>query len=144
LPDLGNVDFSVSVEADAAPLDQAGRPAHSYDVYVCISPTSSDYISVQNAGPVATSTPFNLLLGLYTNDYKYVAGCGDLVYGQALPAGKFVNWQQQYCCTLQDVAPDVTNLRRIGVFVDSKQVISESDETNNQAFTDPFELTTAR
>lgn len=141
-PDLANVTFSLSYDASPVDPNGEGGPAVPYDVRVCIDPARSDYIRVDNIGS-GTAGSFRTAI-LWVKDYPspgtIVDSCAAFSSTPPLASGYSVSWQNAYCCEFSDTFSTFdSNPRRIVVYADALEAVSESNESNNTATSEEIE-----
>lgn len=113
-----------------------------YKVQVCIDPADNGFIRVDNIGSGSAGSFYTAIL--WVKDYPVsgtiVDSCAPFSSSQPLAAGYNVSWQNAYCCDLDDTFSTFdSNPRRIVVYADALEQVSESDESNNTASSEVFE-----
>jgi hypothetical protein len=138
-PDLANVDFSLSITGAYEDPNGEGGPAVPFDVTICINPAQGNYVQVSNVG-TGDATAFKMGVQLM-NGQNVVGGCEDLVESDALPPGYDTSWTNQWCCKVDDtVSTFDLNPRTVRVRADVAGQVAESNESNNDMYTQSFEL----
>jgi len=135
--DIGGVDFNVSVGVAAGQTTASGTP---YQVTICVNESGDvgDYIQVANTGNVTLSQSFDVAIGLFRDQDQQVFPASDLLNSKlVLNPGEAALWSGPFCTTV-DIVKKAGQTYRLFVYADASDDVSEVDEDNNYALTDPL------